>query len=155
MPNSLLIPLPHKTQEEDAGCLAACTQMLLGWLGIEATQSDLNRLFGLTMGGVPLSRLARLETIYRVRVTIRQGEAFTIADLIQNNQPLIIFVRTSELSYWSIDTRHAVVVIGYDEESILLNDPAFQQSPQPASPDEVMLAWLEFDYQYATIEKLA
>lgn len=57
----LLLPIEHYLQEEEAGCLAACAQMVLANLGITIFQAELNRLFELTPLGVPLSRLARLD----------------------------------------------------------------------------------------------
>lgn len=56
------------------------------------------------------------------------------------------------LSYWTIDTRHALVVAGYDPEFVWLYDPAFSDAPIKVLADELMLAWLEFDYQYAVLK---
>ena len=50
-------------------------------------------------------------------------------------------------------TRPAVVTVGYDENHFCLNDPAFLDAPQQEPIDELMLAWLEFDYMYATITR--
>lgn len=152
MPKSLFLQLTHKPQEEDAGCLAACAQMLLNHIDINVTQAQLNQLFGLTMGGVSLSRLTRLKPALGVDVVLGQGDEQTIQSFITQNQPVIVFVRTDQLSYWTIDTRHAMVVVGYDEQHIWLNDPAFTDAPKNVLVDELMLAWLEFDFQYAIIK---
>ena len=42
------LPIKHYSQEEAAGCLAACAQMVLAGLGIPVSQADLNQLFDLT-----------------------------------------------------------------------------------------------------------
>lgn len=47
MPKPLL-PIEHRQQEDDAGCLAACVQMVLAHLGVTVSQTELNRLFELT-----------------------------------------------------------------------------------------------------------
>ena len=39
-----LLPLEHRPQEAEAGCLATCAQMALAWLGLQVTQDELNRL---------------------------------------------------------------------------------------------------------------
>jgi uncharacterized protein YvpB len=53
--------------------------------------------------------------------------------------------------YWTYATDHAVLVVGYDEQAVYINDPAFEQAPQRVSRADFELAWLEFDYRYAVI----
>jgi len=65
------LPIEHYPQEEEAGCLAACAQMVLAGLGITLSQPELNQLFELTPLGVPLSRLTRLDQ-YGVKVTLHR-----------------------------------------------------------------------------------
>jgi hypothetical protein len=43
-------------------------------------------------------------------------------------------VHTAFLDYWQADLAHAVVVVGHDEEHLLLNDPAFDDAPLVSSP---------------------
>lgn len=73
---TLSLPIEHYLQEEDAGCLAACTQMILANLGITISQAKLNQLFELTPLGVPLSRLRRLDR-YGVNVVIYRNGTWT------------------------------------------------------------------------------
>jgi hypothetical protein len=35
--------------------------------------------------------------------------------MLQEEHPVIVFVRTGELPYWTYSTDHALVVVGYDE----------------------------------------
>jgi predicted double-glycine peptidase len=67
--------------------------------------------------------------------------------------PVIAFVNTQFLDYWNEETAHAVVVIGYDDGGVLLNDPAFDTVPQRASINGFLAAWGEFDYQCATVTR--
>ncbi|MBE7469330.1 MAG: hypothetical protein HS114_09375 [Anaerolineales bacterium] len=55
------------------------------------------------------------------------------------------------MAYWTYSIDHAVVVVGFDENTIYLNDPAFETSPQAVSVTEFELAWMEFDYRYSVI----
>ena len=145
------LPIEHYSQEEDAGCLAACTQMVLANLGVTLSQAKLNQLFDLTPLGVPLSRLIRLEQ-HGIKVDIhRNGTLADLAQAINKNIPPIIFIRTSQLSYWHEDTQHALVVCGYDDTHFLVNDPAFSDAHQTVLADELMLAWDEFDNAYALL----
>jgi predicted double-glycine peptidase len=78
----------------------------------------------------------------------------TLADLeahLQLGEPSIVFLRTGELPYWTQDTGHAVVVVGVDNDAVYVNDPAFDQAPHRVSRDDFVLAWLDFDYDYAVI----
>lgn len=61
---------------------------------------------------------------------------------------------TKELTtYWDVNVRHALLVVGYDDTHFYLNDPAFADAPKRVMIDELMLAWLEFDYIYALITR--
>jgi uncharacterized protein YvpB len=44
-----------------------------------------------------------------------------------------------------------VVVVGFDDQAVYVNDPAFEQVPQRIPRVEFELAWMEFDYRYAVI----
>jgi ABC-type bacteriocin/lantibiotic exporter with double-glycine peptidase domain len=148
-----LLAIEHTPQEVDAGCLAACCQMLLARLGISVSQEELelNQLFELTPLGVPLSRLTRLEP-YGVQVAIQKdGDWDALRQAIDQDLPSIVFVRTQQLSYWIQDTQHVLLVSGYDDPNVLLHDPAFSNAPQRVLADELMLVWDEFDNVYAHI----
>lgn len=146
-----LLPIEHRLQQADAGCLAACVQMALHSLGILVSQDELNDLFDLTPAGVPRPRLRRLER-YGVQVIIQQGDQNDLFKAINQGTPPILFVRTGQLVYWEIDTQHAVLLSGYDGSDAVLNDPAFPL-PQRTSFDELMLAWDEFGNAFALITR--
>jgi ABC-type bacteriocin/lantibiotic exporter with double-glycine peptidase domain len=148
------LPIEHRQQEDEAGCLAACAQMVLAHLGVTVSQADLNRLFELTPLGVPLSRLQRLTQSYKVQVTIHhEGSLADLQQAVNENTPLIIFIHTGQLTYWSEQAQHAVVVVGYDGSALLLNDPAFPDAPKQVPADEFILAWDEFDNIYARLSR--
>jgi ABC-type bacteriocin/lantibiotic exporter with double-glycine peptidase domain len=146
------LTIEHCTQETEAGCLAACVQMALAHLGISHSQRTLNRLFGLTAAGVPTSRLERLSR-YGVQVTLRQGTVDDLRRKVDRGLPPILFLRTGPLPYWSLDTQHALLVSGYDGTDFLVNDPAFPTALQRIDAATLELAWDEFDYRYAIIER--
>lgn len=152
MPERFIIKVEHILQEDDGTCLAACAQAVLAYWGVFHSQNELNRLFGFIEGGVPLSRLSRLEQ-YGVKVDIRPGEENDLYTYLEQQIPLTLFVRTDQLTYWQYDTRHAVVVVGYEGEYVLVNDPAFEDAPIRILADELFLAWSEFDYTLAVISQ--
>ncbi len=147
-----VLSVPHKVQEHEAGCLAACAQAVLSFLGVEQTQTNLNRILGLTSIGVPFRHIQRLTTL-GVAVLLQRGEESDLRSAIDRNLPPILFVKTGDLPYWQDNTAHAVVMIGYGENTVLLADPQFVHSPQHIDWDALMLAWSEMDYYFALISR--
>lgn len=94
-------------------------------------------------------RLSELgvEVLY-TRGTLDDIRAHLIAD-----HPCIVFVNTGELPYWQEATGHAVVVVGLDDATVYLNDPAFATAPQIVSHGDFLLAWLEMDEYFAVIQQ--
>jgi len=152
MPGRLLA-IEHRPQEMDAGCLAACVQMAMAHLGLGVSQADLNRLLELTPGGIPTLRLTRLEQHYDVLVTLRCGTLDDLIRALERDLPPIVFVRTGQLPYWTIDTQHALLIRGYEGSTFLVNDPAFLTAPQHIAALDLSLAWDEFDNRYALLSR--
>jgi len=72
--------------------------------------------------------------------------------IIDDDQPVIVLVRTGELPYWQgVDTFHSVVIVGYDQMHVFVNDPYFGDAPQMVARADFLLAWLEMGYRYAAI----
>ncbi len=145
-----LLSVEHHQQVERAGCLAACAQMALQHIGVSQSQAQLNRLLGLTPAGVPSSRIQRLNGL-AAKVVYTSGDETALKEAINRGIPPIIFVDTGELPYWKVRLRHAVLVVGYDEAQVYLNDPDQHIAPIAVSWGDLMLAWSEFDYKYALI----
>lgn len=147
----ITLPVEFFQQEEETGCLAACSQMVLSYLGIKTTQAELNRRFEATPFGVPFSRLNRLEPL-GVQVSIQSfGEEAALIEKLEQGLPSILFVRTSPLTYWNADTQHAFVLIGYQDDNFIVHDPFFTHGSRLIDRDEFLLAWDGMSYAYATI----
>lgn len=124
--------------------------MALQYIGISQSQAQLNRLLGLTPEGVPSSRIQRLSRL-GVEVVYASGDETLLKEAIDRGTPPIIFVDTGELPYWNTRLRHTVIVVGYDETQVYLNDPDQPTAPIAVNWGDLMLAWSEFDYKYALI----
>ncbi|MCP4164672.1 MAG: hypothetical protein GY759_02115 [Chloroflexi bacterium] len=100
---------------------------------------------------MPASNIQRL-VAWGVEVTYGVGSLNELsAELAEGSAP-IVFVRTCELSYWNEDTPYAIVVVGIDESSVYLLDPAYSEKvPVGVPSDEFSLAWSYFDQTYALI----
>lgn len=144
---SILLPVRHLRQHNDADCLAACAAMLLDYLDVQIKYNRLLKLLKVKSFGTPGQNL-KLLVVLGVQVTYREGAMDELNQHIANGIPCITLVRTSGLSYWSYSTDHAVVVVGFDEQNIYVNDPAFPNYPIPIPVNQFELAWMGFDYRY-------
>jgi ABC-type bacteriocin/lantibiotic exporter with double-glycine peptidase domain len=126
--------------------------MVLSYLGQRVGEAELASRLGATELGTPGSRLLRLSSPV-LRVVFGPLTLPLVYDRLDAGIPLIALVRTLFLDYWRADLAHAIVVVGYDDRHLLLNDPAFDDAPQRATPTGFLAAWGEFDYLCATISK--
>ena len=149
MPNTLL-SIPHHPQRSDGDCLAACAAMVLEHQGISVDYDRLLRLLGVKPYGTPGSHLRNLGDL-GVNVRYALGTLKELFEYLADGKPCIVLVRTGHLPYFTYATDHAVVVVGFDEQAVYVNDPAFEQAPQRIPQADFELAWMEFDYRYAVI----
>jgi len=131
--------------------------MLLTDLQIEFHYNQLVRLLKTRYYGTAFSNLALLESL-GVQIEIDRSDDYKNVDVLtkflESGHALIVAVETAELqTYWTHSTSHAVVVIGIDAQTVLVNDPAFDDAPKVIPLDEFLIAWGEQDYHYAILSK--
>jgi ABC-type bacteriocin/lantibiotic exporter with double-glycine peptidase domain len=126
--------------------------MVLGYLGDERTEADLSKLLGTKEFGTPIRNVERLrEDGYEVQV--RQLTRTALESYLEAGLPVITRVWTTMLGYWDVTTAHVVVVVGYDDSSVFINDPAFSIVPQQVVWDAFLAAWAEYDETVVVISK--
>ncbi len=125
--------------------------MVLDYLQVPARYEDLLKRLRIDSAGAPFRNLRLLESL-GVRVLVEQGELNTLHTHLERGLPPIAFVATQQLSYWNEATGHAVVVVGFDQNQIYLNDPNFPDAPKVISAAEFELAWIDVDQFYALIQ---
>ncbi|MFN8495667.1 MAG: C39 family peptidase [Caldilineaceae bacterium] len=125
--------------------------MVLDYLGIPKDETWLWRR--LTAGDVtPFPNLEKLGPALGIIVEIHtEGALAQFEPYIEAGLPVIVAVDTDDAHYWPYVRHHAVVVIGFDEQSVYVNDPAQTEAPLAVDMDTFLLAWLRRDYQYAVI----
>ncbi|MCI0494803.1 hypothetical protein L0Z72_07325 [candidate division KSB1 bacterium] len=76
--------------------------------------------------------------------------------LVQKKPPIVL-LWSGKLNYWDsteyLHYLHAVVVIGYDDEMMLVNDPAFSDHPKTIQVYEFLEAWSYSQQMLILIEK--
>ena len=153
MPRCLL-KLANKRQRE-SDCLAACAAMMLDALGIVVPYPRLLSVLDIAPWGTPHRNIRKLsEIVPNIQVIYKQGELNDLCRALDVGLPPTAFVWTGELSYWSVATWHAVVLVGYDGQSFYVNDSAFDVSPRQVSRGDFDLVWLAYDSYYAVVERM-
>jgi ABC-type bacteriocin/lantibiotic exporter with double-glycine peptidase domain len=146
-----LLPVPHHKQKQPADCLAACAAMILEYLAYPIAYEELIRLLRIGPIGAPSFRIQELDKL-GLGVEYGKSSLESARRHLLLGHPGIAFVNAEELPYWQGEAAyHAVVVIGFEDRRLLLNDPYFDQGPQTVDEDEFLLAWSEHDYRYALI----
>jgi ABC-type bacteriocin/lantibiotic exporter with double-glycine peptidase domain len=146
------LPVPYRKQTQSSDCLAACATMLIEYLGRSVPYHQLVALLEIGSLGAPRRNILRL-TRLGFQVTFREGTLPIVAQYVNAGHPVIAFVDTEELSYWSTTTNHAVVIVGVESDHVLVLDPAFPNVvPRQISEGEFHLAWLNCDYTCAIVE---
>lgn len=145
--------VPHLRQVKTGWCLPACVAMVTAYLQQPLLQDDVAHWLDTDdLAGTPSSRVTRLT---RRDFNVAYEDFGTVVELegwLNRQIPPILFVLTGELSYWSIDTAHAVVLAGLSGDQAHLFDPAVETAPIIVSTEELLLAWSYFEYTYAVIE---
>jgi uncharacterized protein YvpB len=124
--------------------------MLLIYQGQSVDYSRLLSKLKIKSFGAPASHI-RLLAEWNLSVAYSVTDMAGLISLLQQGVPVIVFVQTGELPYWTYTTDHAVVVVGFDDAQLYVNDPAFDDAPIGVPRGDFELAWLERDYYYATI----
>jgi len=150
LPHIAPLNVPHCEQRQSSDCLAACASMILTYLGYSVAYTRLLAILQISPLGAPRRNILQL-TRLGLGVTYREATISLMAAYLKAGQPVIAFVDTGELAYWSVTTNHAVVVIGLDAEHAIVNDPAFAAAPQRIALSEFGLAWLNCDNACAVV----
>jgi len=114
--------------------------MVLGYYGDQRTESELEHLLNCTLFGATAQSVMSV-TQLGYNVNLRYSSLEELKAFLEVGHPAIAFVRTGELDYWQNDFQHAIVVVGYDEDYIYINDPYFEEAPQKTRIETFQLAW--------------
>ncbi len=94
--------------------------------------------------GTPISNALRLKQ-WRYGVELGSlTENRLKAELLEGN-PIIARVWTEMLDYWEVETSHVIVVVGFDERGVFINNPGVETWPVYVSWNGFLTAWFEFN----------
>jgi len=124
--------------------------MVLSYLGRNESYEHLVQLLGTRWFGTPSENILRLEQI-NIHVALRELSLAEIEAALRRQQPIIAFVNTADLPYWSIASNHVVVVVGINEQFVYVNDLYFAEAPQILPRPAFELSQQIFDYRCALL----
>ena len=151
LPDVPALKVPHHAQTGPSDCLAACAAMVLAYHGKVMPYAKLLDLLKIGPIGAPRRNVLNLSRLREFAVTYREATLPIAAQYLQAGVPVIVFVDTGELGYWSSTTNHALVLIGIEGDDVVANDPAFKDAPVRMPVGEFDLAWLNADNACAII----
>ncbi len=144
------LPVPHYKQSADGQCLPACVRMVLAYWGRSLAEEQAAKMLRSRPFGTPAPNVRYLESL-GVSVTFGPSSLARLRTYLENRIPCIVFVQARDLPYSTSEGFHAIVIVGLDEHTAYVHDPASDTAPQSVPLDHLMLAWSEFEYECAVI----
>jgi ABC-type bacteriocin/lantibiotic exporter with double-glycine peptidase domain len=116
--------------------------MVLAHYGDTRTEAELRSLLDTKPTGTRAGNLMRFSGS-TFEVYLRPSNLTEVQKALADSQPLIVFLNTASLEYWSADIFHTAVLIGLDTMTAALNDPYFSNAPQTTSFESFEKAWAQ------------
>jgi hypothetical protein len=116
--------------------------MVLAHHGDVPTEAELRLLLDTRPTGTRAGNVMRLSGP-AWEVHVRPSRQAELQRVLADNQPVIVFLKTGSLEYWSMDIFHTVVLVGLDSLVAALHDPHFASAPQTTSLQSFEKAWAQ------------
>ncbi|MBI3922865.1 MAG: C39 family peptidase [Armatimonadetes bacterium] len=138
----LFLKLPHLRQATEYTCLPACVRMVLAYHAVEMTEEEVVELLDTDFTGTVAKNVHRVSRFGFVTAIYRA----TCDDLYRHlgsGLPCIVLVHTIHFPQQAPDRsgRHAVVIVGLDDESVYLHDPLAESGPTRMPLPSFHAAW--------------
>jgi ABC-type bacteriocin/lantibiotic exporter with double-glycine peptidase domain len=116
--------------------------MVLAHYGDIRTEAELRLLLDTQPTGTRAGNLMRLSGD-AFEVYLRPSNLVELQNVLGDNQPAIVLLKTGSLEYWSMDIFHTAVLVGVDTATAALHDPYFATGPQRTSLQSFEKAWAQ------------
>lgn len=150
----LLDGIPNIQQLGDLECLVACSKQVLLHLGIDRSERWLwNQLQTSTGRSTSFDNLAMLEKSLGLVVEMHRysEDILLFGPYLELGLPILVAVDADIPESWPYYKEHAVVVVGYDDEYVYVNDPAQEETGLAVDLDTFLLVWGRRDYEFAVL----
>jgi hypothetical protein len=116
--------------------------MVLAYYRDVRTEDELRVLLDTRPTGTRAGNLMRLSSP-TFEVYLRPSNLAELQKTLATGEPVLVFLRTDSLEYWSMDIFHVAVLVGLDSSTAALRDPYFATAPQTASLQGFEKAWAQ------------
>jgi ABC-type bacteriocin/lantibiotic exporter with double-glycine peptidase domain len=129
--------------------------MVLSYLGMEVSESSLRTMLETDDIGTPVDKISEPEKSLDIKILATNMSLSTLKTHLDQKTPAIAFLYTEPLPYWQAKTAHAVVVVGYENGDILVNDPMFKTTPKRVQEKRFLESWQFFANFGVTVENVS
>jgi uncharacterized protein YvpB len=154
-----MIVVPHFPQEDAKTCLPASARMVLAYLGIQRSETEIVVQLDTTKEGTPVMNLAFLSE-WELDVWIGDLTPEALKTYIDQSIPVIVVIDLLALdpslgSSENGERKHTLVLVGYDDEDVLVNDALVDSSeiPKRIKWSAFLKAWDDLGNFSAVIQK--
>jgi ABC-type bacteriocin/lantibiotic exporter with double-glycine peptidase domain len=141
MPN-VYIKKPHYKQEKDFSCIPACLKMILEFFNKPVAESDLRKQLKTKPFGTHIINVVSLKEFYGIEAKIEFWSLEELKTHLNSSRiPCIALVWTEYFAHWKQNCLHSVIVIGYSNEHVIINDPIFDEKEFLVPFDDFINAW--------------
>ena len=151
-----MISIPHFPQGHMKSCIPASVRMVLHYLGIERSEAEISQVLDTQEEGTSLLNVPMLaDAGWGVTATADEISFQVLKENMDQGVPVIVAVETKHLPHWKgmDNCLHALVVVGYDNEFVYVNDPKFVDAPQTVTWQDFSAAWAAVGYFGAILKK--
>jgi ABC-type bacteriocin/lantibiotic exporter with double-glycine peptidase domain len=142
-----VLQISHTPQTNPQGrnsCVPAAVRMVLAFQGSVFGEEELCELFETQQAGTEVLNVLLLnQRLPGCHAEVISASLDDLMRWLQQDIPPIVFVTTGPLRYWHTECLHALVVVGIEEQAVLVHDPAFAHAPLTIPHGEFLAAWGE------------
>jgi ABC-type bacteriocin/lantibiotic exporter with double-glycine peptidase domain len=126
--------------------------MVLAYLGIQRTYEWLSRTLETTAIGTPFFHVEKLSAALGIQVELGNNTTLaTFEPFLESGLPVLVAVDSDDAQYWPHYANHVVVIVGFNDDEVYVNNPAVGDAPQTIEMNTFLWAWSRRDYEYAVI----
>lgn len=151
------LTFPDVRQATDHTCGASVVQAILFYYGIERREDKVSKETKTTKSGTDVQEIINTLNDYGLKTDARSMFVQDLKSYIDKSIPVIIAIqawaKNKKIDYMkTYDEGHYVVVIGYDDENIIFEDPSIQENRGYLSFKELEERWHDKDFNGNKLE---